>query len=198
MRNMTYPIWATALLLYLLFLGWHENWRGPLTQDEIEKISGLLVDKGITFEFKDRALSEEAKAAKWRNLSVLTIAFTLFWLMGSVFGLWVKSEQAEHANVVFLVQQAAVTIVLLLGTAYFSKQSAVHRNEGRAAYRTAMELNAIGPYLNSLPQERQHELKEKMAEKFFARGGTGFEVDQNFEAISVNELVKAIMSAIKK
>ena len=39
MRNMTYPIWATALLLYLVFLGWHENWRGPLTQDEIEKFS---------------------------------------------------------------------------------------------------------------------------------------------------------------
>ena len=42
MRNMTYPIWAMALLFYLLFLGWHENWRGPLTQDEIEKISSHI------------------------------------------------------------------------------------------------------------------------------------------------------------
>ena len=42
MRNMTYPIWAMALLFYLLFLGWHENWRGPLTQNEIEKISSHI------------------------------------------------------------------------------------------------------------------------------------------------------------
>ena len=41
MRNVTYPIWATALLLYLLFLGWHENWRGPLTQDEIENFQAI-------------------------------------------------------------------------------------------------------------------------------------------------------------
>jgi hypothetical protein len=36
---MTYPIWATAFLLYLLFLGWHENWHGALTAEEIDGFS---------------------------------------------------------------------------------------------------------------------------------------------------------------
>ena len=30
-----YAIWGTALIFYLVFLGWHENWRGPLTESEI-------------------------------------------------------------------------------------------------------------------------------------------------------------------
>ena len=30
-----YTIWGTALIFYLVFLGWHENWQGPLTESEI-------------------------------------------------------------------------------------------------------------------------------------------------------------------
>ena len=30
-----YTIWGIALIFYLVFLGWHENWRGPLTESEI-------------------------------------------------------------------------------------------------------------------------------------------------------------------
>ena len=58
MRNMTYPIWATALLLYLLFLGWHENWRGPLTQDEIEKISSHIIASETLSPDQQQALAD--------------------------------------------------------------------------------------------------------------------------------------------
>ena len=34
-----YAIWGTALIFYLVFLGWHENWRGPLTESEIANFS---------------------------------------------------------------------------------------------------------------------------------------------------------------
>lgn len=35
-------IWGAALLVYLGFLAWHENWRGPLTQAEIETYMAQL------------------------------------------------------------------------------------------------------------------------------------------------------------
>ncbi|MEG9861344.1 MAG: hypothetical protein V6Z81_02395 [Parvularculales bacterium] len=36
MNTISISIWGIALALYLVFLVWHENWRGPLTQSEIE------------------------------------------------------------------------------------------------------------------------------------------------------------------
>ena len=51
MRN-GYTIWGTALIFYLVFLGWHENWRGPLTESEIatftaraQSINGLSAEQ---------------------------------------------------------------------------------------------------------------------------------------------------------
>ena len=32
--------WPLALALYLLFRAWYDNWRGPLTQAEIETFLG--------------------------------------------------------------------------------------------------------------------------------------------------------------
>ena len=29
-------LWGSALLMFLLFLAWHENWRGPLKEAEIK------------------------------------------------------------------------------------------------------------------------------------------------------------------
>lgn len=47
-----YTIWGIALIFYLVFLGWHENWKGPLTESEIatfnaraQSISGLSAEQ---------------------------------------------------------------------------------------------------------------------------------------------------------
>ena len=52
-----YTIWGTALIFYLVFLGWHENWRGPLTESEIatftaraQSINGLSAEQLAHFE----------------------------------------------------------------------------------------------------------------------------------------------------
>ena len=52
-----YTIWSTALIFYLVFLGWHENWRGPLTESEIaiftaraQSINGLSAEQLAHFE----------------------------------------------------------------------------------------------------------------------------------------------------
>lgn len=35
-------IWGAAVALYLAFLGWHENWRGKLTEAEIAHFTALV------------------------------------------------------------------------------------------------------------------------------------------------------------
>ena len=42
----SYAIWGAALVLYLVFLGWHENWRGPLTKAEIATFKTELETRG--------------------------------------------------------------------------------------------------------------------------------------------------------
>lgn len=42
MSKTTISIWLSALAAYLLFLGWHENWRGALTADEIAAFTARI------------------------------------------------------------------------------------------------------------------------------------------------------------
>ena len=38
------------ILFYLVFLGWHENWRGPLTESEIATFTARAQSKGLSSE----------------------------------------------------------------------------------------------------------------------------------------------------
>lgn len=38
--------WGVAFLAYVLFAGWYRNWRGPLSQDEIERYLSKLQGDG--------------------------------------------------------------------------------------------------------------------------------------------------------
>ncbi|MCW5889518.1 MAG: hypothetical protein KIT14_03100 [bacterium] len=40
-------VWLVALLLYAGFLGWYQNWRGPLTPAEVERFMGQLEAKSL-------------------------------------------------------------------------------------------------------------------------------------------------------
>ena len=39
---MTWMIWTGALVAYGLFLGWYDNWSGPLKPDEIDRLMATL------------------------------------------------------------------------------------------------------------------------------------------------------------
>ena len=45
-----YTIWGIALIFYLVFLGWHENWRGPLTESEIAAFTARAQSTGLSSE----------------------------------------------------------------------------------------------------------------------------------------------------
>ena len=45
-----YTIWGIALIFYLVFLGWHENWRGPLAESEIATFTARAQSKGLSSE----------------------------------------------------------------------------------------------------------------------------------------------------
>lgn len=42
MSKTTLIIWGAALFVYALFLGWHENWRGPLSEAEIKSFMARI------------------------------------------------------------------------------------------------------------------------------------------------------------
>lgn len=47
----TFYIWAPALFAYLLFLAWHENWRGPLNEMEIaDFMARIEANENLTAE----------------------------------------------------------------------------------------------------------------------------------------------------
>ena len=37
-------VWPAALLAYILFRAWYDNWRGPLSAEEIEKFMNITAN----------------------------------------------------------------------------------------------------------------------------------------------------------
>ena len=66
-------IWGAALLLYLIFFVWHENWRGPLSQAEIAFYSARIdananVDEGQRATLKKFMRDDTGRAFYMVNL----------------------------------------------------------------------------------------------------------------------------------
>lgn len=176
-------------------------------RDEIKELANISAQESVSFEFKHRASQEAKEARFWRRASVFAISLAVIWIIFSLFGadfLFYRFGIAlpligeGHSEISDMIKQAAVTIILLLSAAYFSKQAAMHREEARQSHRTAMELNAIDPYINSLPVDKQHELKEKMADRFFSNTQKSNLKDEHFEPISVAQLASAFSQILKK
>ncbi len=56
--DMSLMIWGLAVFVYVLFLAWHQNWRGALTPGEVETYLARL-DAGSTLAPDTRAVVEE-------------------------------------------------------------------------------------------------------------------------------------------
>lgn len=60
--TISYYIWGGALFVYLVFLAWHENWRGPLNDSEISAFMTLIEANETLDETQRKTLQDFMKA----------------------------------------------------------------------------------------------------------------------------------------
>lgn len=171
--------------------------------DDIKELYELAAGDSIAGGYSQTATSETTQANIWRLISLGFIGATIAWLLVVVFyflqpDLPIDIDAAEQ-----LIENAApdwyrmiinfsITGVLLFGAAFSSQQSTKHRNEAKKARGLALQIKALEPYIYSLDTDKQKELKERLAEKFFF----GVENGESDESVIHESSFKSITSTI--
>lgn len=83
-------IWAIALVLYAVFILWHENWRGPLRPAEVDRLLVRLKERGETDPETEVIFERFMRADKGRQFFMLNL-------------IKLHSEQVRHPDTNALV-----------------------------------------------------------------------------------------------
>ena len=88
----------------------------------------------------------------------------------------------------------SISGVLLWGAAYSAQQSTRHRNNEKRARWFALEVKAFDPFISSLEQQQQQDLKRQLAERIFGQSPT---TDEDSKVVDEHAL-KVVTEAFGK
>ncbi|WP_447501213.1 hypothetical protein [Acinetobacter oleivorans] len=124
---------------------------------------------------------------------IACITFITPWWFGILH--WTRTYKFEVAPVDTLFFVKSLFMLLLTAPGwYFARESAKHRQVAYKAKIISAELSALPYYIADLEVEKRHEMRMKMADKFF---GQELYNDKKSDNSNVNEQTKATTEAIK-
>lgn len=131
-------------------------------KSQVEKLVGVIGNLGVTSGYQ-----KTAKEAKWNAVVWQFIAIASLCTMG-----WIAfSEVLPLLKNTFTWEGLATRIVLFLPlglmAAYAISQADKYQQVERRSRRLALELEAIGPFIASLPAEKQEEFRLKIGDRSF-------------------------------
>jgi hypothetical protein len=131
-------------------------------RDQAEELVGTIASFSLAGGYAKSAAAEQAIADKLRmgcfvlmGLVIAVLAFTLHEL---------STSDPKWQNVVF---RLVVSFLLTLPIGYCAKEASKHRSHAVELRKTALDMAAFDPYIKSLPESVQHDLKKDIAQKVF-------------------------------
>lgn len=129
-----------------------------------QRLVGIITDTGMVGGYQ-RVANEEAKRAKlWEVVAVVTmvglVAFAAWAFLPTLGGTFNWSAFAGRAF---------VTLSFGALAAYAARRAEHHRDEERRNRRLELELASVGPFLDLLPEDVQHEVRRQLADRFFGQ-----------------------------
>lgn len=159
-------------------------------KSEASNLVQIIGNIGITGNYQNIANEDKKEADKWRNIALLlmvgmvaAISLTIFVSVGNGFD-WKLA-----------IFRLMATLILAVPATYAAKESARHRALENKNRKIELELASLDPFLAKLPEDKQHELKEKLTEKFFGSDASEHNDDPY---ITYGALVDLLKTAISK
>jgi len=158
-------------------------------QKEVNDLVGLISGDAVSGSYTTSATIEKKTADSMRNGSVmlmllitLLLAFTLF------------DSGKPHFDIETAIFRFVLSLALSVPVAYLARESSKHRAQQYLHQRTALDLQAVTPYIASLPEDEQHRLKADIANRIFGKTEQG---QNNMDSYPIN-LQELLMAAISK
>lgn len=166
--------------------------------EEAKKIVGVVSDKAVTGNYQNVANSHKTTADVFRIIAIILmiglsaiLIYTIWDISGDDFD-WTKS-------LIRIIAAAALSYP----ATYAARESSKHRKLEILNRKAELELTAINPFIELLPEQKKQEIKEKLVEKYFGNHGTFLtelddRKDQDVSIGTVERIIKTVLPFIKK
>lgn len=155
-------------------------------KDLVSSTSQAIIGK----DFRESAINERKQADTFRFLSISLMMIVVFIAAISFY----DSLQSAFEWQTILLRMVLI-IFISVPAGYLARESNKHREQQYNYHQTALDLQAIDPYLSSLPKEDQNNFKLKLADRIFSQKDFSQVRDDSY-AINTNELLIKLMEKI--
>jgi hypothetical protein len=134
--------------------------------DEAERIVGAIATTGTVGGFQREAGSQKQTADRLRVAALATAA------VAAIVAILGVIHASNGGNGTDVAAKALASFVFFGIAGYLATQSGKHRDREERAQRLELELAAFGPFINDLPEDKQNDLVEKLADRIFGHEPT--------------------------
>ena len=165
--------------------------------EEAKKIVGVIGDISVTGNYHKFANENKSTANIFRFIAI----FLMLSLSGLlIYTIWdISSETFDWTKSLIRIIAAAA---LSYPETYAARESSKHRNLEILNRKAELELTAINPFIELFPENKKHEVKEKLVEKYFGNntniGDTTNQKDDEISASALDSILKTILPYLKK
>ncbi len=166
--------------------------------EEAKKIVGVVSDKAVTGNYQNVANDNKKTADTFRWIAI-GLMLVLSGLL--IYTIWdISGDSFDWTKSLIRILSAAA---LSYPATYAARESSKHRRLESLNRKAELELTAIGPFIELLPDEKKQEIKEKLVEKYFGNNHNSIsdlddKGDENVSIGTIERIVKTLIPFLKK
>jgi len=131
-------------------------------EEKLNEIFGTVTAESISGSYENTATKENDTANKLRNYSIVFMTLMVLMICYTYY-----QSSYQQFDIAQSIIRIGMVVILSIPATYLAKESSRHREIQNKYKQNSLHLKAIHPYIASLPQEKQNEIKEKVAEQIF-------------------------------
>lgn len=166
------------------------------SQEQAAQIVQVVGNTGITGNYQKIANAEGKQANVWRWMTIaffgagIAIAGATFWKF------WHEPFSPETAWSVLIRLMYAIAITAPAW--YTAKESARHRSSADRARQTELELASLGPFIELMPDEKKHQIREELTKRYFGNQTPEHTAEPLISIQKLGDVAIELMKAAKK
>ncbi|WP_374643361.1 hypothetical protein [Hydrogenophaga sp.] len=166
------------------------------SQDQAAQIVQVVGNIGVTGNYQKIANVEGEQANIWRYVTIgffcagIVIAAATFWKF------WNQPFSPENAWSVLIRLMYAIAITAPAW--YTARESARHRTNADRARQTELELASLGPFIELMPEDKKHQIREELTKRYFGNQVSEHTVEQPLNLKEVREFALELIKAARK
>ena len=166
------------------------------SQEQAAQIVQVVGNTGITGNYQKIANAEGKQANAWRWMTIAFFASGIVIAGATFWKFWHEPFSTETAWSVLIRLMYAIAITAPAW--YTAKESARHRSSADRARQTELELASLGPFIELMPDEKKHQIREELTKRYFGNQAPEHISEPPISIQKLGDVAIELMKAAKK